>query len=194
MGFPDGRRPEIPALAVSAPDADQLERMARQKTGALFDVCARMGAIVAGLYASGMSPDEIEELLVSLVPIDHSQSTSPIGVALQNGPALRPVASAEQVEVVEQVVEVVELAPRRVARVPRQRGVVGIVKGGRETAEELGHGEIRFAVTIVDRRINQHRLTVAVCLRLKDIGRIYLLEFLRSLPDRASGLDRLSGR
>jgi len=27
MGFPDGRMPEIPALAVSAPDADQIERI-----------------------------------------------------------------------------------------------------------------------------------------------------------------------
>lgn len=48
-GIVSGQVHDLELTGQIDPCPDQLERMARQKTGALFDVCARMGAIVAGV-------------------------------------------------------------------------------------------------------------------------------------------------
>jgi geranylgeranyl diphosphate synthase type II len=47
-GIVSGQVHDLELTGQTDPCPNHLERMARQKTGALFDVCARMGAIVAG--------------------------------------------------------------------------------------------------------------------------------------------------
>ncbi|MEQ8859974.1 MAG: M20/M25/M40 family metallo-hydrolase [Pseudomonadales bacterium] len=66
MGFPEGRRARIPALAVSAPDADQIERIhqrgetvrVRVRTEADWRAEVTSGNVIAEIPGAG-APDEI---------------------------------------------------------------------------------------------------------------------------------------
>ncbi len=66
MGFPEGRRASIPALAVSAPDADQIERIhergetvrVRVRTGADWREETTSGNVIAEIPGAG-APEEI---------------------------------------------------------------------------------------------------------------------------------------
>src|SRR5690606_37111751 len=76
---------------------------------------------------------------------------------------LRAVASAEQIEVIQQVVEVVK---SRAPLAPRGRGprlVVRAVERVAEAAEQAGHREIGFPITVIDRRIVNKGRAVRVC-------------------------------
>ncbi|CDH46496.1 hypothetical protein BN874_470003 [Candidatus Contendobacter odensis Run_B_J11] len=70
------------------------------------------------------------------------------------------VAAAEQIEMVENVIQVVQRPPLRIAGSQRQRLPIGDVKGFRETAEQFGHRQVRLAVALVNRRIEDHRLAI----------------------------------
>lgn len=63
-GLVSGQVHDLELTGQSDPCPDHLERMARQKTGALFDVCARMGAIVAG--ASGRHVEAVRTFACAL--------------------------------------------------------------------------------------------------------------------------------
>ena len=68
------------------------------------------------------------------------------------------VAATEQVEVVEDVVEIVEDLAYPVARIQRPGLAVGRLEVGAEAAEQLGHGQVRLAIAMVDGGIEDHRL------------------------------------
>ncbi len=70
---------------------------------------------------------------------------------------LADVATAEHVGVIENVVEVVEGPAHAVAGVQWPGGVVGVVEGPSETAEELGHGDLRLPVPVVGGGVVDHR-------------------------------------
>lgn len=63
-GIVSGQVHDLELTGQTDPCPSHLERMARQKTGALFDVCARMGAIVAG--ASGHHLDAVRTYACAL--------------------------------------------------------------------------------------------------------------------------------
>ncbi|VXC62310.1 Peptidase M28 family protein [Oceanicaulis sp. 350] len=63
MSFPDGRRPDIPALAVSAPDADQLQRL--NEMGETVSINMRT---YAGWRGEAMSGNVIAEITGSEAP------------------------------------------------------------------------------------------------------------------------------
>src|SRR5262245_53214013 len=70
------------------------------------------------------------------------------------------IACAEQVEVVEHVIQVVHLAPLTVTWLERPGVLVGAVELGREAAEQMSHRQIRLAVSVVNRGIEDHRLAI----------------------------------
>lgn len=63
MSFPDGRQPEIPVLAVSAPDADQIERL--NERGETVRITMRT---YAGWRGQSMSGNVIAEIVGSEAP------------------------------------------------------------------------------------------------------------------------------
>ena len=63
MSFPDGRQPEIPVLAVSAPDADQIERL--NERGETVRITLRT---YAGWRGQSMSGNVIAEIVGSEAP------------------------------------------------------------------------------------------------------------------------------
>lgn len=63
MSFPDGRQPEIPVLAVSAPDADQIERL--NERGETVRISMRT---YAGWRGQSMSGNVIAEIVGSEAP------------------------------------------------------------------------------------------------------------------------------
>lgn len=63
MSFPDGRQPEIPVLAVSAPDADQIERL--DEMGETITINMRT---YAGWRGQAMSGNVIAEIVGSEAP------------------------------------------------------------------------------------------------------------------------------
>src|SRR6266852_8108584 len=79
--------------------------------------------------------------------------------ALDHPLGLRRVAAAEQIRVVEHVVQVVQRFSHCVALIEWCGFRVGGVESLRKSAEQLGHGEVRFAVSPVNGRIEKHRRT-----------------------------------
>src|SRR5205085_6738857 len=67
--------------------------------------------------------------------------------------ALSDIATGKKVRVVEDVVQVVEVASHAVAVVERPRRAIGAEEVHREPAEELRHRDVGFAVSYIDRGI-----------------------------------------
>jgi len=72
------------------------------------------------------------------------------------------VAAAEQVEVIEDMIQVVQHFTACIARINVPAVAIGLVKTITESAEQLGHGQVCLAITVVDGRIKDHRFAVAV--------------------------------
>ena len=60
---------------------------------------------------------------------------------------------------IQDVVEVVELTALRPTRRKRCRGLIRAVEGYAEATEQARHRQIRLPVAVVDRRVEEHRLT-----------------------------------
>src|SRR5437016_2246595 len=69
------------------------------------------------------------------------------------------VSAPEQVGVIQDVVEVVELTALRPTRRKRCRGLIRAVEAFAGATEQARHRQIRLPVVVVDRRVEEHRLT-----------------------------------
>ena len=80
--------------------------------------------------------------------------------AVDHGFRLRAVGTAEQVQVIQHVIEVVELAASAGTRVQRKLRVIRGIECRSEAPEQARHGDIRLAIAVVDRRIENDRRAV----------------------------------
>ena len=58
------------------------------------------------------------------------------------------------------MIEVIQILAHTVTGIERPGLAVGRVEARRETAEEFGHGDIRLAIAVVHRRVEDHRFVV----------------------------------
>src|SRR6195256_4388776 len=78
---------------------------------------------------------------------------------LDHGACLPGVTPPEQGGVIEHVVEVVELGARLPAERERRRRLVCLVEALAEAAEQACHRQVGLAIAVVDRRVDEYRLT-----------------------------------
>ena len=79
----------------------------------------------------------------------------------QNAPNRPQISTAEQVQMVEQVVEIIQITTPRIVWLKRADLPIGIVEPSVETAEQLRHGQIRFRVSDIHRRVDEPRAAVS---------------------------------
>src|SRR5262245_26323106 len=69
------------------------------------------------------------------------------------------VSTAEEIRVIEHVIEVVQTAACTRRLIDGPAALIRGVESAAETSEKMRHGEIRFPIAVVDRRIEDHRCT-----------------------------------
>ena len=87
-------------------------------------------------------------------------SSTQVAERLQRRGELPEIATAEQVEVIQHMIELVQRLPFAVARRQWPGVLVSAVKRLTKAAEKARHGQIGFAVAVVDGGIEDDRLTI----------------------------------